>query len=228
MIGNDLVDLGDAETQPGATHPRFDARVFAPAERAALAASAAPDRLRWSLWAAKEAAYKAARKCDARIAFSPARFVVELDGSATRGVVSHPTGEFLLWIEECAAYVHVIAVAFPAPVGTGLRACPGVRSTPRRAPRAGSHGGLPLRVRVRPALWSIGRASADPSAAVRALAIDALSVALGEDPTALAITRRGRIPQLERRGVPVDVDLSLSHHGRFVAFACDLSGEARL
>ena len=28
MVGNDVVDLGDPETRPGATHPRFDARVF--------------------------------------------------------------------------------------------------------------------------------------------------------------------------------------------------------
>ena len=54
MVGNDVVDLGDAETRGGPSHPRFDARVFAPAELAALAASAAPNRLRWSLWAAKE------------------------------------------------------------------------------------------------------------------------------------------------------------------------------
>ena len=64
MIGNDVVDLGDAEVQPGATHPRFDARVFAREEREALRASGAPNRLRWILWAAKEAAYKAARKLD--------------------------------------------------------------------------------------------------------------------------------------------------------------------
>ncbi len=58
MVGNDIVDLGDAETCNGPSHPGFDARVFAPVERRALAASPAPNRLRWSLWAAKEAAYK--------------------------------------------------------------------------------------------------------------------------------------------------------------------------
>ena len=35
MIGNDVVDLGDADTRPGAQHRRFDERVFAPSERRA-------------------------------------------------------------------------------------------------------------------------------------------------------------------------------------------------
>ena len=36
MLGNDIIDLGDPETRPGARHPRFDARVFTREERAAL------------------------------------------------------------------------------------------------------------------------------------------------------------------------------------------------
>ena len=42
MVGDDVVDLADPEARADALHPRFDARVFAPAERAALAASADP------------------------------------------------------------------------------------------------------------------------------------------------------------------------------------------
>ncbi|MGH7855988.1 MAG: 4'-phosphopantetheinyl transferase family protein, partial [Candidatus Binatia bacterium] len=78
MVGNDVIDLRDPETAPGSQHPRFDARVFAPAERALLGASTDARRLRWILWAAKEAAYKVARKIDARAVFSPRRFVVDL------------------------------------------------------------------------------------------------------------------------------------------------------
>ena len=56
MLGNDVVDLGDPETLRGAQHPRFDARVFTREERAAIADSPAPERLRWSLWPALAAA----------------------------------------------------------------------------------------------------------------------------------------------------------------------------
>jgi len=78
MLGNDVIDLGDPETLPGALHPRFDARVFTPHERAALANAARPERLRWRLWALKEAAYKCLKKLEPQTGFSPQRFAVQL------------------------------------------------------------------------------------------------------------------------------------------------------
>src|SRR3990172_11249674 len=91
MVGDARVDLGDPEARESALPPRFDARVFAPAERAALGASPASGRLRWILWAAKEAAYKLARKLDPGVAFSPSRFVVSLDATL-RGRVAFAGG----------------------------------------------------------------------------------------------------------------------------------------
>ena len=79
MIGNDVVDLRDPETQAGSLHPRFDARVMTASERAWLAGRPTPERDRWMLWAAKEAAYKAMRRMNPTIAFSPVRFVVAID-----------------------------------------------------------------------------------------------------------------------------------------------------
>jgi phosphopantetheinyl transferase (holo-ACP synthase) len=108
MIGNDVVDLTDPEARPGATHARFDGRVFAPAERALLAESRAPQRLRWRLWAAKEAAYKVARKLDARAVFAPSRFVVRLEGGG-RGVVRYGAEVFAVWIDEAEDHVHAAA-----------------------------------------------------------------------------------------------------------------------
>src|SRR5437867_200164 len=62
MLGNDLVDLGDADSCAAALHARFDGRVFDPVEREWIAASPHGERVRWLIWAAKESAYKAARK----------------------------------------------------------------------------------------------------------------------------------------------------------------------
>src|SRR5512139_2501725 len=81
MIGNDVVDLLDPETQPGAVHPRFDARVFTDDELRALRRSVAPGRLRWLMWAAKESAFKAVRRNDACVAFRPREFAVTLRGN---------------------------------------------------------------------------------------------------------------------------------------------------
>ena len=73
MIGNDVVDLDDPESRSAARHARFDARAFTVAEQTMLRTSADGERLRWVLWAAKESAYKAARRDDARVTFAPAR-----------------------------------------------------------------------------------------------------------------------------------------------------------
>jgi len=62
----------------------------------------------------------------------------------------------------------------------------------------------------------------DASAAVRALATLGVADWLGARPEDLQIRRVGRVPVLFHRGDPAPVDLSLSHHGRFVAFACEL------
>src|SRR5439155_10573151 len=64
MIGNDIVDLGDSESHAEGRHPRFDGRVFDETEHALIDATPEPERVRWLLWAAKESAYKAARKED--------------------------------------------------------------------------------------------------------------------------------------------------------------------
>ncbi len=64
------------------------------------------------------------------------------------------------------------------------------------------------------------------SRAVRELAARALAERLRMPREAVRISRRGRIPTLEVLGRDATLDLSLSHHGRYVAFACDLGGAA--
>ncbi len=196
MVGNDVVDLADPELGSGARHPRFDLRVFAPVERRVIDGAGEPNRMRWILWAAKEAAYKLARKLDPETAFAPARFVVRLDETFA-GTVGHAGRE--LDVRVCAegSAVHAIATDDPA-----------------------------RRSRITSAL----EATDEPlqaSAAVRALAIRTLARRLGIPAAELSIGSRARIPFGEVRGSARRVDLSLSHHGRFVAVACDPGGHAR-
>ena len=188
MLGDDVVDLGDPEAAPGASHPRFDARVFAAPERAWIAASRAPALARWSLWAAKEAAYKRARRLDPAVRFHPRRFAVELDCEGRRGRVRGPGGAARVRLERAGGAVH--AVAFGSP------------EEEERIARG----------------FAALAAGADPSLGARALAIDAVAGRLGERPEALRIERSGRVPAL-RLPDGRALALSLSHHGRFVAFA---------
>jgi 4'-phosphopantetheinyl transferase EntD len=184
-IGDDVVDLGDTAGR----HPRFDARVFTPAERALLDAAPEGERVRWLLWAAKESAYKAARKADASIVFSPPRFVVRL-GRAGRADVEHGARRFAIDLAASATHVHAVARGASGPM---MVVCRGVAAR---------------------------QAGMDESLAVRRLAIEKLGRLLGVGPGALAIRRAQRIPVLWIDGRPSEIELSLSHHGRFVSFAC--------
>ncbi|HXJ32417.1 MAG TPA: 4'-phosphopantetheinyl transferase superfamily protein [Candidatus Eisenbacteria bacterium] len=108
MIGDDVVDFADEETAVGTRHPRFDARVFDPSERALLGMSREPERLRWILWAAKESAYKAARKEVPATVFSPSCFVVEPEAGGD--VTVHAAGRrFRVELRGDGDHVHAVA-----------------------------------------------------------------------------------------------------------------------
>src|SRR5512147_2410613 len=147
MLGNDVVDLGDPETRPDARHPRFDARVFTREERAALASAAQPERLRWSLWAAKEAAYKCLKKLEPATCFSPVRFAVRFEtertGSVQAGgrrlrVALFAEGDALHAIATDAAdpELAVLRVVSALPAGASASASQAVRALARSAAAA--------------------------------------------------------------------------------------------
>ena len=184
MLGNDVVDLRDPETRD--RHPGFDARVFTPHERATLEASDDPHVMRQRLWAAKESAYKAARRGDRRVFFSPVRFEVTLR-DPERGHVEHASGRYEVRIARSGDCLHAVA-------------CRG--ADPDASERA---------------IAEI--AACPPGRAARRLALRALAPALGVEAADLGIGRRERIPTLELRGAPTGIPLTLSHHGRFAAFA---------
>jgi phosphopantetheinyl transferase (holo-ACP synthase) len=201
MIGNDVVDLGDADSRIAGHHPRFDARVFAPSERTLIAAAPDGERVRWLLWAAKESAYKAARRADPRAVFSPARFVVSL-ASETAATVDGAGRTFEVALDADAEHVHAVARARDDAGGTVYSAV----------------------ARIGP-----GGAATTPSAAVRRVTVTTLARLLDVPENDLAIDRDGRVPRLVLRGRRDPAELSLSHHGRFVAFACrrpDAAGRA--
>jgi phosphopantetheinyl transferase (holo-ACP synthase) len=196
-VGNDVVDLEDAEARLDGLHPRFEQRVFTEAERAALAGSPCRLRLHWALWAAKESAYKALKQLDPALVFSPRELEVALDPGARGGPRARDlvTGRVVrgslgldVQIRFCGESVHAIA-------------------------RSRASG--PARF-----LSTVEAAREDAGVAVRRLAASAIGATLGLEPAELRIS--GRPPLVLRGGERLDLSLSLSHHGRFVAFAAAL------
>jgi hypothetical protein len=195
-IGNDIVDLSDPETRHEGLHPRFDQRVFRSEERARLESSDSSRTrhvLRWALWAAKESAYKALKRLDPALVFSPSQFAVELP--ALSSPVDTAVGQVVHGDQAFDLQVHLD--------GPSLHAVAGHTST----------AGAQL-------LWKVDRALSDHGTTVRRLAATGIASALGLDSADIEITHRP--PVALHRGRTLVTDVSLSHHGRFVAFACAL------
>ena len=199
-VGNDVVDLADVESRLHGLHPRWAERVFAASERAELDASPTSERhrLHWALWAAKESAYKARKRNHREAVFSPGEFVVDLPPlPAADGIAA---GRVVHRGEEFALEMRFDA-AWVHAVAT---------SADERSARAFSR---------------VERARGEAGRAVRQLAVAGIGAALGLDPGRLEIA--GRPPVVLDRSHPMDVILSLSHHGRFLAFACMLPSGTR-
>jgi phosphopantetheinyl transferase (holo-ACP synthase) len=211
LLGNDVVDLGDPETAEAALHPRFDARVFAPAERAQLAASRERARLRFVLWAAKEAAWKAARRSGLTLPFHPAAVETALRPAREGGFEGAATlagAAFAVRVEVSGDAVHAVARA-PSLAPTRLVASLG--RLHGAGPTAESAGARALALDLASAALAAPRAAPGaPRAAPGALR------------AALAIVSSGRLPELRLAGHPVEAVLSLAHHGRFAAAAIAL------
>lgn len=222
MLGNDIVDLRDAEAQPASFRPRFEERVFSAKERSLIADDANPLARRWAHWAAKEASYKLAKQIDSTFVFSPGRLVPnyqeirEQSRCSERGTqrmsrrferrgrleLPHALAGGIRMLElrsfECDAWVHVVA----APVGSDW-------------------AGVDWLVEA------LGHASEDPSAAIRALAIREISHGLEVDAERLSIGQKDRIPFVELDGSRTPHFLSFSHHGNWIGFAVRLRAETQ-
>jgi len=202
MIGNDVVDLRDPESDPASLHPRFDIRVFSASEREAIAASAEPARERWRFWAAKEAVYKLVKKARPTTVFSPPDFAVAREGPGELRV-RHEGQSHRVVLTENEGALHAVA------------------TRAGEAPRALVQGWRRLDA------GEIGPGDPDaPGRAARSLLCECVAPRLGVPVDELEVRRHGRVPQLWLRGARAPVDVSLSHHGAWLAFACEIEDRA--
>ena len=200
-VGNDVVDLKDPENIGKSRDDRFLGRVFTAGERELIASAPSPDTLLWSLWAAKEAAYKAVSRVDPAVCSIPRQYRVVLEtgnaaGTAIRlaGKVITPGGELALRVALTADWVHALA--------------------------AGSEAALDRICRHVEGLDGAG----DPSAFVREALLREIARFLGCAAGDLSVVKEPGgpgAPGVLFRGRLLAAEVSLSHDGRFAALAFD-------
>ncbi|RYZ54321.1 MAG: 4-phosphopantetheinyl transferase family protein [Proteobacteria bacterium] len=112
QLGNDIVDL-KVDTE---IHPRFLQRILHPEEWERYPGIAQDPVLVWTLWAAKESAFKAYRQSNRRF-FIPSRWNVDLETSQ----VQFETQRWLLNVVKSDEAVLATSVSNPLPFVSELR-----------------------------------------------------------------------------------------------------------
>jgi phosphopantetheinyl transferase (holo-ACP synthase) len=218
-VGVDVVDLDDARCVGKHRDERFLARILADHERRLLSGGADGDETLWRIWAAKEAAFKVVSKMRG----SPPPFVYaafqvsESEAAAGFGRVS--------W-EDAIVHVHwhvlpgrVAALAWNDLAVDGAVEWGWGQDSALDPDPGGAMEALLARLTER----ERGRVHSRASALVRLAAKAALADALGVERERVEVVSRegpkGRIPpEVLLDGEPARADVSLSHHGRWLAW----------
>ena len=230
-VGNDIVDLKETDNCGKSGDNRFLGRVFTPEERERIVGASCPDKLLWSFWAAKEAAYKAVSRNDPSIQSTPRSYHVVLDDQNIRHTirsVEDSAGRIAIDNQEAGKAIDAAAA--------GLEGClAGQVLTPGGAAALriivtddyvhalavtgdGDIAALVHRVDVVDAGKNAGGASAFVRRQLLVEIARRLECPIGD----LAI-RKERLgpgaPSVFLRDQPLAAEISLSHDGRFTAFA---------
>jgi phosphopantetheinyl transferase (holo-ACP synthase) len=203
------VDLSDPRNRGKSRDLPFMQRVFTPSERDRIAGSENPDRELWTLWAAKETAYKVLSKSLPSLSSAPGLFAVTLSSpgpsavrsEALRGKVACLSGRVAIRIYRSDEYAHCVGTDEDINLAEGI-----IVQVIRLADGTGASP-LP-----------------DESRLTRDAAAQRLSAHLDLKAEEIEIRRikkdRGLGPPVVyARGEKTTVDISLSHDGCFGAFA---------
>lgn len=206
-IGNDIVDLAFSGTFFDDHYGRFLNRILTDEEQAALKSSSLPKHFLWVFWAAKESAYKAVARYFPRVSSSPKNYRVSFlpcaDSPVLCGTVATPAFPVRVQAFLQDDYIHCLGIS-------GARADFGrvAAGVCRMVPEGGSDA-------IRPD---------QESRMVREAAKNRIAQLTGRRISRIDIRRRvvaGRKgpPEVLIAGRKADITISLSHDGRFGAFA---------
>jgi len=232
-LGNDIVDLSDPRHAGKSGEERFLERVFGANERKSIRAAADPDLAVWARWAAKESAFKTVSKSRGTApVFVHADYDVMLDGTTEAPApdpgLGHPPRTLFgkvrwrgltlpLRVQMAGPALHALTW-FPR----GRAEIPGFAWGYQELPAEDTPWRLELRPRFSEAEWACisHRASAFARLAARRsvadhFGIEEASLEIGCGP---GMPGR-RIPTVLRDGGEMAIDLTLSHHGKLLAWA---------
>ncbi|MFO7861185.1 MAG: 4'-phosphopantetheinyl transferase superfamily protein [Desulfosalsimonas sp.] len=207
-MGNDVVDLRTDGACGKSRDRRFVRRVFTASEQNRLAESQYPDACLWAMWAAKEAAYKAVSRIFPDSSAWPGRYEMVFDQPGLprdcAGTVSTPEGPVRVRLHWDENRVHCLGLIDSAGLWQDLTA-------DVLEPCADAHP------EIQPSAKQL-------SAAARIAAAAAICLHTGLPHGLVSIERtrvsqRSAPPVVKINGIEEKIPVSLSHHGRFAAFA---------
>jgi len=226
-VGNDIVDLTEPEAIGKFQDKRFIHRVFCENEQNIICAAAVPDRALWTLWAAKESAFKIYAKRTPNPAFSHRKFIC-----LPRSAGDFSSKKQVLLTVDCPGELSVdIQVKLRE---SCIHACGTAGGHGKSAQRWMLHGSERIDQRRAESVTDDGLAQqfsaaerisiqTPQSAQVRIALKQALAAHQKTDTARMQIIRprqRGKPqpPYLLIDDRPSPIDISLSHHGRWVAW----------
>ena len=232
-LGNDIVDLTDPRHSGKSGDVRFLRRVYSPREQDEIRSSENPDLALWIRWAAKEAAFKSVSKSLGapptfiHPTFQVSVFHPEAPNDQAGENVDPPMTRF--------GEIHYESLVLPLRVevhGSALHAVTWASKGPDEVPpfswgsrlleEMGSSWRSAVRHHFSAREWNC--VSHQASAQARLAARRSLAIVLGVEEEDLEIgcgpgAPGRRIPKVFLKGRDLPVDLTLSHHGRLLAWA---------
>lgn len=207
-VGNDVVDLKTTDAIGKASDRKFIQRVLCCDEQDIVFNSKCPDSMLWAFWAAKETAYKAINKTYPEISSAPRRYPVIIHtgkySNNIFGNVNTPKGSIAVTISIHEDYIHCIG-ATNQEVGLDKIFWGVQKIDPTKK-------------------WEMVLPSERESVIVRRLAIERMAESLNHNPDDIHIISHHYecghgSPIVYFKGNEENIDLSLSHDGRFAAYA---------
>lgn len=228
LLGNDIVDLKQAGVRGKWQHSRFVARVFTKAEQTFIQDSPEPDLALWSLWAAKESAYKLISKITSPPVFSHKRFAAVLQDAMQVNSGGAPFSmpinfeDQVISIEIKITRNYILAEGQFASGGAAADydVISGVEQI-----TAAEEAEWPNELLLEKKFSAAERESIHHAAAARAriLCKQAITKKISGDISRLQIIRpvrggKSQPPYVLHDDQRCDIDISLSHHGQWVAW----------